>query len=212
MIVSTKRAPNCAWFGSSDPVKRIALCGVSVFALATISSGAALAQNDEIVVTAQKREQSINEVPMSITALSGDDLLERGVEQVADFARTVPAFTYSESRVGTPIYTLRGVGFNDIALGGRPTVSVYVDEVPIPFAIETRGGFLDLERAEILKGPQGTLFGQNATGGAINLIAAKPTDVYAAGVKLEYGRFNAITAGGIYERAPFGNAAVPYRR
>lgn len=196
MIVSTKRAPNCAWFGSSDPVKRIALCGVSVFALATISSGAALAQNDEIVVTAQKREQSINEVPMSITALSGDDLLERGVEQVADFARTVPAFTYSESRVGTPIYTLRGVGFNDIALGGRPTVSVYVDEVPIPFAIETRGGFLDLERAEILKGPQGTLFGQNATGGAINLIAAKPTDVYAAGVKLEYGRFNAITAGG----------------
>ena len=177
-------------------IKKAALISASASILAGAPTGAALAQNDEIVVTAQKREQSINEVPMSITAFSGDELSERGVTQVADFARTVPAFTYSESRVGTPIYTLRGVGFNDIALGGRPTVSVYVDEVPIPFAIETRGGFLDLERAEILKGPQGTLFGQNATGGAINLVAAKPTDVFAAGAKVEYGRFDAITAGG----------------
>ncbi len=154
------------------------------------------AQIEEVVVTAQKREQAINDVPMSISVLSGDALEDRGIEQVADFARTVPAFTYSESRVGTPIYTLRGVGFNDIALGGRPTVSVYVDEIPIPFAIETRGGFLDLERVEVLKGPQGTLFGQNATGGAINLIAAKPTDEFTSGLKLEYGRFNAFTVGG----------------
>ncbi|MEM8981808.1 MAG: TonB-dependent receptor [Pseudomonadota bacterium] len=147
-------------------------------------------------MTAQKREQSISDVPMSISVLSGQALQDRGIEQVADFARSVPAFTYTESRVGTPIYTLRGVGFNDIALGGRPTVSVYVDEVPIPFAIETRGGFLDLERVEVLKGPQGTLFGQNATGGAINLIAAKPTDEFTSGVKLEYGRFGAFTVGG----------------
>lgn len=154
------------------------------------------AQIEEVVVTAQKREQAINDVPMSISVLSGDTMRDRGIEQVADFARSVPAFTYSESRVGTPIYTLRGVGFNDIALGGRPTVSVYVDEVPIPFAIETRGGFLDLERVEVLKGPQGTLFGQNATGGAINLVAAKPTEEFASGIELEYGRFNAINVGG----------------
>lgn len=163
---------------------------------AAIPASHAWAQIEEITVTAQKREQAISDVPMSVSVLTGDAMQDRGIEQVADFARSVPAFTYTESRVGTPIYTLRGVGFNDIALGGRPTVSVYADEVPIPFAIETRGGFLDLERVEILKGPQGTLFGQNATGGAINLIAAKPTDEFSSGLKLEYGRFGAFALGG----------------
>ncbi len=180
---------------------RRATGGILAALLALLPLQAAFAQIEEIVVTAQKREQAIGDVPMSIAVLSGTAMQDRGIEQVADFARSVPSFTYSESRVGTPIYTLRGVGFNDIALGGRPTVSVYVDEAPIPFAIETRGGFLDLERAEVLKGPQGTLFGQNATGGAINLIAAKPTDEFESGVELEFGRFNSINLGGFVSGA-----------
>ena len=156
----------------------------------------AAASVEKVVVTAQKREQAVNDVPISITVLGQKALDERGVDQVDDLARVVPGFSYTESRVGTPIYTLRGVGFNDIALGGRPTVSVYQDEAPLPFTIETRGGFFDLDRVEILNGPQGTLFGQNATGGAINLIAAKPQDEFGGRIEAGYGNFNAFTVGG----------------
>ncbi|MEM6485174.1 MAG: TonB-dependent receptor [Pseudomonadota bacterium] len=174
-------------------------CRYSSLALAVgslVCLPSAHAQLEEVIVTAQKREQAITDIPMSITALSAKDMAREGVELVQDFAKSVPGFNYAESRVGTPIYTLRGVGFNDIALGGRPTVSIYQDEVPIPFAIETRGGFLDLERTEILMGPQGTLFGQNSTGGAINLVAAKPQDSFDAGLELGYANFNKYTVGG----------------
>ena len=146
----------------------------------------------EIIVTAEKRHEAINSVPMSITAATGDQLRVQGINQTRDLVRITPGFNYADSYVGSPIYTLRGVGFSDISLGGRPTVSIYVDEAPIPFAIETRGANLDLERVEILKGPQGTLFGQNATGGAINYIDAKPTSRLQAGLDASYGRFNAV--------------------
>ena len=150
----------------------------------------------DIVVTAQKREQALNDVPMSISALSGDQLAKSGVSDIRDLVKLVPGFNYTESAFGTPVYTLRGIGFYETSLGAKPTVSVYVDEVPLPFSVLTRGATLDLQRVEVLKGPQGTLFGQNATGGAINYIAAKPTSSFEAGVDGSYGRFNAIDLGG----------------
>lgn len=150
----------------------------------------------DIVVTAQKREQALNDVPMSISALSGDQLTKSGASDIRDLVRLVPGFNYTESAFGTPVYTLRGVGFYETSLGAKPTVSVYVDEVPLPFSILTRGATLDLQRVEVLKGPQGTLFGQNATGGAINYVAAKPTSSFEAGVDGSYGRFNAVDLGG----------------
>ena len=154
------------------------------------------AQVQEIVVTANKRQESANSVPMSITAASGEVLERQGIKQPRDLVKITPSFTYTDSYVGSPIYTLRGVGFSDISLGGRPTVSIYVDEAPLPFTIETRGASLDLERVEVLKGPQGTLFGQNATGGAINYVAAKPTKTFEAGAHASYGNFNAFEVGG----------------
>ncbi|HEX3888765.1 MAG TPA: TonB-dependent receptor [Phenylobacterium sp.] len=150
----------------------------------------------EIVVTAEKREENVNKVPMSIVAATGAQLQALGIDQPRDLVKITPSFTYADSYVGSPIYTLRGVGFSDNSLGGRPTVSIYTDEAPIPFAIETRGADLDLERVEVLKGPQGTLFGQNATGGAINYIDAKPTDTFQAGAHASYGSYNAVDVGG----------------
>jgi iron complex outermembrane recepter protein len=144
----------------------------------------------EIIVTAQKREENINRVPMSITAATAQQLRNAGVLEVRDLVKITPGLTYADSMMGTPVYTIRGVGFNDFALAGRPTVTVYADQAPIPFSIETRGVALDLERVEVLKGPQGTLFGTNSTGGAINFIAAKPTDELKFGADLSYGRFN----------------------
>ena len=192
----------------SGRLRRLALCGVAAAALMpgaapaqTASSPASVAADsqaagaaDEIIVTAQKRNESINSVPASIVAATGAQLAARGITEVRDLDKLVAGFTYTESQNGTPIYTLRGVGFSDTSIGGRPTVSIYNDEAPVPFSIETRGAQLDLERVEVLKGPQGTLFGQNATGGAINYVAAKPTDHFEAGITLGAARFDTIKA------------------
>ncbi|EZP79322.1 TonB-dependent receptor [Novosphingobium resinovorum] len=158
----------------------------------------------EIIVTANKRAQSLNDVPLSVSVASGDQLKARNITDVGDLAKVVPGFTYTESAFATPVYTLRGVGFYDTSIAAKPSVSVYVDEVPLPFSIITRGATLDLQRVEVLKGPQGTLFGQNSTGGAINYIAAKPTDTFEAGATVGYERFNRFTAEG-YISAPISD-------
>src|SRR5882672_2030708 len=154
---------------------------------ATSSEPAALA---EILVTAEKRSERLADVPLSITAQTSDELTKVGVHDVSDLEKVVPGFAYTQSVYGAPIFTIRGIGFYGEAVGISPTVSVYVDQVPIPFTRAAEGVSLDLERVEVLKGPQGTLFGQNSTGGAINYVAAKPTDAFHAGVTAGYGRFN----------------------
>ena len=160
----------------------------------------------DIVVTANKREENANRVGLSITAISGDTLTERRVTSVQDIAAAVPGLKYAESGTNTPIYTLRGIGFNEESLGVYPSVSVYTDEVPLPFPVLTLRGAFDLERVEALKGPQGTLFGQNATGGAINYIAAKPTETLRYGADFSYGRFNNFTENG-FVSGPLGDNA-----
>jgi outer membrane receptor protein involved in Fe transport len=149
-------------------------------------------QIGDIIVTAQKRSEKLSDVPLSISASTGEQLLKQGVTSVGDLQRVVPGLAYTQSPYGAPIFTIRGIGFFDEAVGISPTVSVYVDQVPLPFSRATEGASLDLERVEVLKGPQGTLFGQNSTGGAINYIAAKPTDSFKAGVDASYGRFNDV--------------------
>jgi iron complex outermembrane recepter protein len=150
----------------------------------------------EIVVTAQKREQSINKVGLTITAIGSDLIKERKISDLAQLAEAVPGLSFTNSANGTPVYTLRGIGFYETSLAAYPAVSVYLDQLPLSFPALTRHSTYDLERVEVLKGPQGTLFGQNATGGAINYIAAKPTDHFTAGVTASYGSFNAVNAEG----------------
>lgn len=145
---------------------------------------------EEVVVTAQKRAENINDVGMSINAFSGESLIQRGVADVSDLSKVVPGFVYTKGSYGAPVYTIRGVGFFDTTLGAAPTVSVYVDEVSIPYPVMTSGVVLDLERVEVLKGPQGIYYGQNSTGGSINYIAAKPKDVFGAATDISYGRFD----------------------
>src|SRR5213079_580951 len=116
----------------------------------------------------------LGDVPLSITAATADQLAKAGVNNPADLEKVVPGFTYQPSSFGTPVFTIRGIGFFDTAVAVAPAVTVYVDQVPLPYLAMTQGASLDLERVEVLKGPQGTLFGQNSTGGAINYIAAKP--------------------------------------
>lgn len=169
------------------------------------ASGRSTSEN-VIVVTANKREQNLNEVGLSVTAIGGEALAERQISSVQDIAAVVPGLQFADSGAGTPIYTLRGIGFNEESLGVYPSVSVYTDEVPLPFPVLTLRAAFDLDRVEALKGPQGILFGQNATGGAINYVAAKPTDTLQFGADLSYGRFNALT-GNAFISAPLGDNA-----
>lgn len=150
----------------------------------------------EIIVTAQKRSQSINDVPMSITALDANSMLSRGITDTSDLDKVVPGFVSTPTFADIPVYTLRGIGLFDSGLASSPAVSVYVDQAPLPFPVMTKSATLDIERVEVLKGPQGILFGQNSTGGAINYIAAKPTDTFATGGDLTYERFGKLDVDG----------------
>ncbi|WP_333605382.1 TonB-dependent receptor [Novosphingobium sp.] len=187
--------------------RRLILCGVSVlatvgFAQAPRARSVEAAQSGDnagigdIVVTAQKRSERISDVPLSITAVSGDQMAKQGISTTADLVKVTPGLTYTESPSGLPIYSIRGIGFYEDTTAVAPAVSIYTDQVPLPFAVMAAGASLDLERVEVLKGPQGTLFGQNSTGGAINYIAAKPQKTFGAGADLTYQRYNEIDAQG----------------
>jgi outer membrane receptor protein involved in Fe transport len=177
-------------------------CLTPLMAFGAPDTGAAAAPSEpgdtmeEIVVTAQKRVQNVNDVGLSIDVLGGEALKERNISSLADLAAAIPGLSYTQSGQNTPVYTLRGVGFYETSLGAYPDVSVYVDEAPLPFPVMTTLTAFDLSQVEVLKGPQGTLFGQNATGGAINYIAAKPLDHFATGIDVGYGAYKTTTAEG----------------
>ena len=158
----------------------------------------------EIVVTAQKKSESLQDVPIAISAFSGDALRDLGVNDTRDLGHIVPGFSYSESGLDNPVYTLRGIGFNDASRTASSTVGVYGDEVSLPYPYMTKGASLDLERIEVLKGPQGTLYGRNTTGGAVNYIANKPSDSWEYGVDGTYGRFETGDLEG-YVSGPLGD-------
>jgi len=170
-------------------MKKLISIGIAIALAPSIAGAGAL---EEVIVTAQKRSQSINDVGLSVSAATGDQISDAGITDTGDLIKVSPGLVFTASQNGTPLFSLRGVGFNDYTLGASPAVSVYVDEVPLAYGAFTKGATLDLERVEVLKGPQGLLFGQNSTGGAINYIAAKPTQELEAGAKLSYGSFNRI--------------------
>jgi iron complex outermembrane recepter protein len=180
------------------------IAAVSVIAMATFlaPASAALAQEADqsgdnaadIIVTATKRSESVNKVAMSITAASGDDLAAAGIKSADDLGKIVPGFTFTQSAYSTPVYSLRGVGFYNYDIASTPTVTVYQDEAPLPFSAMSRGASFDLERVEVLKGPQGLLFGSNSTGGAVNYIAARPTKTLKAGMPGTVGSMHGSSA------------------
>lgn len=154
------------------------------------------ASNNEIIVTANKREQALNDVGLTITAATGESLGERGIKGPEDLAKLVPGFTFTQSIYSTPVYTLRGIGLYDATFGAAPSVSIYTDEVPRNVPLMSDGLDLDIQRLEVLKGPQGTLFGQSSTGGAINYIVGKPTETFEVGGFASYERFDRFELSG----------------
>ncbi|MEM6937799.1 MAG: TonB-dependent receptor, partial [Pseudomonadota bacterium] len=170
-------------------------------ALASVSAGVAgLAQAqviEEITVTAQKREQGVNDIGITVNAFTGQQLQELGVFSSEDLAVFTPGLTVNETAAtGVPLYSIRGVGFQDYSTGASSTVGLYFDEVAIPYTVMSRGLLFDVERVEVLKGPQGDLYGRNTTAGQINFVSRKPTEEFDASVVINYGRFNTVDGEG----------------
>ena len=149
----------------------------------------------QIIVTAQKRKQKLIEVPISIAALDASTLESNQITELRDFVGQVPNLVVNNfnARSDTVRLFIRGIGQNDVTLTQDPSVALYSDGVYIGTTVG--GGFEsdDLERIEVLRGPQGTLYGRNATGGAVNLISAKPqTDGFHGKGSASYGNFDAM--------------------
>lgn len=144
----------------------------------------------DIVVTAQRREQSINSVGMGIQAFSGEVLDELHVTDVRDLTLVAPSFTVTQGYHGVPIYTLRGIGFNTINLSSTSTVGSYVDEVAYAYPFMLSGPVFDIQRVEVLKGPQGTLYGRNTTAGLVSFITNAPSREFEASGSAEVGNYD----------------------
>ena len=152
---------------------------------------------EDIVVTAQRREQNQQDVGIAVSVLSGDELARRGVRSVNDLQFQTPSLEIVPAfGGGQPQFRLRGVGFEDYAANNTPTVGIYVDQVAFPVPVMTQGTLFDIARVEVLRGPQGTLYGRNTTGGAVNFITRQPGTAFGAGAKVEYGRFGLLDAEG----------------
>lgn len=160
---------------------------------------------EAIVVTAQRREESANSVGMAIQAVTGETLSRLHVTNVKDLSTFAPSFTVSQSYQGVPTYTLRGIGFNTINMSATSTVGTYTDEVAYAYPMMNTGPIYDLERVEVLKGPQGTLYGRNTTAGLIDFVTNKPTEEFKAAASVEIGNykthnFEGYVSGPIAER------------
>ena len=129
---------------------------------------------EEVIVTAQKREERLIDVPISISAISGEDLENSGIQNIADLAYAVPSLSVRESGPGRQTFTIRGVGNIQ---GDSPLVGIYLDEMPISAGTSTGIDLqvLDLKQVEVLRGPQGTLYGQSSVGGTVRFITNDPS-------------------------------------
>lgn len=167
----------------------------SVLAAFSVSAGAQssdLAERrptvlEEVIVTAQKRAQGLQDVPISISAFSGDKIKDAGIPDFEELSTYIPNFSVSENTIGDTI-SIRGIN-SDSQAGGEQSVGIYVDGIYVDGiyrgrGVQSRFAFLDVGLIEVLRGPQGTLFGKNTIGGALNITSAAPTDSFEGSVSL----------------------------
>ena len=147
---------------------------------------------DRITVTAQRVEQSLQDVPLSVVAIEGEELESRALTDAQTLGEAVPGVVVSSqsSSNGEVALTIRGIGSNTFGLGTESTVGYYVDGIYIPRPQGFLNQFVDVERIEVLRGPQGTLWGRNSTGGTINVITRRPSNAFEARLFGEYSEFD----------------------
>ncbi len=159
---------------------------------------------EEVIVTARKREETIQTVPVAVTALSAQDLKDHRVDSGADIELSVPNMSFSRASFGAVDYQIRGIGYQVVSTAADTGVSVHENNAPLIVNRVADSDFYDLQRVEVLRGPQGTLFGRNATGGVINVLTQMPTDQLAGSLTAEYGNYDTVELRG-FVNAPIAD-------
>ncbi|WP_019530029.1 TonB-dependent receptor [Dasania marina] len=185
------------------------------FGVAAMLSMGASAQLEELIVTAQHQSENIQDVPIAITALSADELKSADIFDANGIAMHTPGLSFSEFAPGQAIPSLRGISSADDGAGLDNSVALFLDGVYIGRGASINFDMFDLERVEVLRGPQGTLFGRNAIGGAINVISSNPTDKLSAQVGATVGnegivRYQGLLSGPLSENLA-GKLSVSHR-
>jgi outer membrane receptor protein involved in Fe transport len=171
---------------------------VAAILFAQVAAGVAHAQTaplEEVVVTAQKRAGNLQDTPIAISAVTGDAIEKLNIDDIGAIAAANPSLVYSEAGGEAQLY-IRGIGSNIFNVGADQSVATHIDGVYTGRANMGLTQFLDIDRVEILRGPQGTLYGRNATGGAINIISRAPTDEFEGYVSGLVGSFDRIDVRG----------------
>ena len=151
----------------------------------------------EIIVTANRREERAQDVPISLTVISADSIAERGLTQLQDLSASVPSLVIAPNGQASRDVQSPSIRGQSASFQGSPAVVLYLDEVPLPagYTLSNQGGpgnFVDLQNLQVLEGAQGTLFGRNTTGGAILLSPAKPTDKFEGHVQAGFGNYGLL--------------------
>ena len=176
---------------------------VALAVAGVLAAGGAAAQDStagtenlgEIVVTAQKREQRLQEVPIAISVVSGDQLASRGGFNIESMTALVPSLTLRKTNVSlNQSLFLRGIGTVTFAIAAQPSVAFVLDGVVLTGAGEAFGDLYDVERVEVLRGPQGTLFGKNASAGVVNVVSKRPGTEFGGYVDVGFYEDEEITA------------------
>lgn len=167
------------------------LYGVAVLALVFVVPARAAEVIETVTVTAEKHATDLQKTPIAISAFQGRELKDRDLRDVQQLTSSVPSFVYAQA-VGQQQFSLRGIGTDIPNAGGEPGVAFYEDGVYMGSLFDANSAFDELERLEVLKGPQGTLYGRNAIGGAVNLISRLPSDTFEAEGSVLYGSYNRV--------------------
>ena len=188
-----------------------AICAISPQAFAQVSEDAPMVE--EIVVTAEKREQSLQSIPVAVSAYTSEKRDVLGVNTVEDLARVTPSLSYTNN----DRMSIRGLGRLTNAIGTDPSVALYSDGIFSNSMTDASTPSLFIERTEVLRGPQGTLYGRNSIGGAMNIVSKRPTEEFNGEVRAMVGNFesyrlDAMVRGPILDNLRFLLGASTERR
>lgn len=197
-------------------IRLIAGCSMSVLATPALAQSVPSAAPDaqpaqveqqDIVVTATKRAENLSKIPAAISAIGSDLLLRKAIVQITDINGTVPGLQISPNNAEVSI-TIRGVGHTLFSPAAENSVALHLDGVYLSRPVAAQAAFFDVSRVEVLRGPQGTLYGRNATGGAINVVSNDPTPQFSGYLSGTYGNYNRVNLEGVVSGPVAGDAVT----
>ena len=191
-------------------MRSLLIMGASAVAISGFAVPAFAQQNttviEELVVTAQKKEEALQDVPIAVSAFSQDSLEAQKIDGGPNLQLAIPNVTFAKSNFTNSFnFQIRGIGAKAVGASADQGVGVHMNNAPQQSGNLFEAEFYDVERVEVLRGPQGTLYGRNATGGVVNVITAKPTDMFEANVRAEYGNHNSMKLRGMVNVPIFGD-------